>query len=150
MRLSSAVAVFLVLALGAGRGSAADFPQRPVRIITPYAVGGGIDILTRSVAQRMGVHWREQVIVENRPGAGATIGHAQAAKAPADGYTLLAAANPLGIGPVVYPNLPYDALRDFIPIGLFATTLPKAEMNGTPVLASSLWVSVLSPSMPSR
>ena len=92
-----------LISLSASYAHAQEFPNRPVRIITPYAAGGGIDLLTRTVAQRLGQLWNQQVIVENRPGAGATIGYAAAAKALPDGYTLVAAANPLGIGPVVYP-----------------------------------------------
>ena len=110
-----------LLSLSATSAQAQEFPNRPLRIITPYAAGGGIDLLTRTVAQRLGQFWNQQVIVENRPGAGATIGYAAAAKAQPDGYTLVAAANPLGIGPVVYPNLAYDVHRDFMPIGLLAT-----------------------------
>ena len=125
-RFAAAILFFLLTAAGA-----ADFPAKPVRIITPYAAGGGIDILTRTIAQRLSTHWNQQVVVDNRPGAGATIGQAMAAKSPADGYTLLAAANPLGIGPVVYPNLPYDARKDFAPIALFATTPEVLVVNAS-------------------
>ena len=115
-----AVVVTLLVSLST-ETTAQEFPNRPVRIITPYAAGGGIDLLTRTVAQALGQYWRQQVIVENRPGAGATIGYAAAAKATADGYTLVAGANPLGIGPVVYPDLAYNVQRDFLPISLLAT-----------------------------
>ena len=118
-----------LLSLSVSSAQAQEFPHRPVRIITPYAAGGGIDLLTRTVAQRLGQVWNQQVIVENRPGAGATIGYAAAAKALPDGYTLVAAANPLGIGPVVYANLPYDAHRDFMPIGLLATAPEVLTVN---------------------
>jgi tripartite-type tricarboxylate transporter receptor subunit TctC len=118
-----------LLSLSVSSAQAQEFPNRPVRIITPYAAGGGIDLLTRTVAQRLGQFWNQQVIVENRPGAGATIGYAAAAKALPDGYTLVAAANPLGIGPVVYANLPYDAHRDFMPIGLLATAPEVLTVN---------------------
>jgi tripartite-type tricarboxylate transporter receptor subunit TctC len=111
---------------------AADFPVRPVRIITPYAAGGGLDILTRTVAQGLTRLWGQQVIVDNRPGAGATIGTAIAAKSAPDGYTLLVASTPLAIGPVVYPNLPYDARRDFAPISLIAAAPEVLAVN--PVL----------------
>ncbi len=104
---------------------AAQYPDKPVRIIVPLAAGAGIDTFVRALAQRLSKQWNQPVIVDNRPGAGATLGTAAAAKAPADGYTLLLGANPLGISPVVYPNLPYDARRDFVPITLLATT-PEA------------------------
>ena len=123
--------LFTILSTLTSPASSQEFPNRPVRIITPYAAGGGIDLLTRSVAQGLGQYWNQQVIVENRPGAGGTIGYAAAAKASPDGYTLVAAANPLGIGPVVYPNLTYDVQRDFIPIGLLATTPEVLTVNAS-------------------
>src|SRR6267378_5867004 len=95
---------------------AQSFPERPVQIITPYAAGGGLDLITRTLAQRLSAQWGKQVIVDNRPGAGSTLGTAIAAKAPKDGYTLLVASTPLGVAPAVYPNLSYDARKDFVPL----------------------------------
>jgi tripartite-type tricarboxylate transporter receptor subunit TctC len=133
-----AAAAFAALAVAwSGAAPAADYPARPVRILTPFAAGGGIDIITRAVGQRLGQHWNQQVIVENRPGAGATMGYAAGAKAPADGYTLVLGANPLGIGPVVYPNLPYDARRDFAPISLLASTPEVLAVNAAAGLATA-------------
>ena len=130
--LRAAVVAFITafLAAAASTALAADYPTRPVRIITPFAAGGGIDILTRVVAQRLGQQWSQSVLVENRPGAGATIGYAAAAKAAPDGYTLVLGANPLGISPVIYPNLPYEARRDFAPISLVAATPEVLVVNG--------------------
>src|SRR2546421_8003094 len=103
----------LVLAVSlvtcASSSLAQTFPERPVQIITPYAAGGGLDIVTRAVAQKLTEKWGKQVNVDNRPGAGSTVGTAIAAKAPKDGYTLLVASTPLGVAPAVYPNLSYDA-----------------------------------------
>src|SRR3989475_4145410 len=101
---------------------AQSFPERPVQIITPYAAGGGLDIITRTLAQRLSTRWGKQVLVDNKPGAGSTLGTALAAKAPKDGYTLLVASTPLGVAPAVYATLPYDARRDFAPLALVATT----------------------------
>jgi tripartite-type tricarboxylate transporter receptor subunit TctC len=117
VRMAALAAVFL-----AGTALAADFPERPVQIIAPYAAGGGLDTITRTLAQRLGTLWGQQVIVENRPGAGATIGTQAAVKAKPDGYTLLVGSTPLGIAPVVYPNLAYDARRDLLPVSLIGTT----------------------------
>lgn len=130
--LRAAVVAFITafLAAAASTALAADYPTRPVRMITPFAAGGGIDILTRVVAQRLGQQWSQSVLVENRPGAGATIGYAAAAKAAPDGYTLVLGANPLGISPVIYPNLPYEARRDFAPISLVAATPEVLVVNG--------------------
>ena len=126
----SCAALAAFLSVAAGAALAADYPTRPVRIITPFAAGGGIDILTRVVAQRLGQQWSQQVLVENRPGAGGTIGYAAAAKGAPDGYTLVLGANPLGISPVVYPNLPYEARRDFAPISLVAVTPEVLVVSG--------------------
>ena len=114
--------LLLTFAASTGAAIAADFPERPVQIIAPYAAGGGLDTLTRTLAARLTTLWGQQVIVENRPGAGATIGTAAAAKAKPDGHTLVVASTPLGVAPVVYPNLAYDARRDFVPVSLVGTT----------------------------
>src|SRR3989475_12618773 len=100
--------------------SAQSFPERPIQIITPYAAGGGLDIITRTLAQRLSTQWGKQVIVDNKPGAGSTLGTALAAKAAKDGYTLLVASTPLGVAPAVYAGLSYDARRDFAPLSLVA------------------------------
>src|SRR5256714_15268959 len=109
--------------------SAQGFPERPVQIITPYAAGGGLDIITRTLAQRLSAQWGKQVIVDNRPGAGSTVGTALAAKAPKDGYTLLVASTPLGVAPAVYPSLSYDARKDFVPLSLVGTTPEGLVVN---------------------
>ena len=109
-------------ALFSATAHAADFPERPVQIIAPYAAGGGLDTITRTLAQRLSTLWGQQVIVENRPGAGATIGTQAVVKSKPDGYTLLVGSTPLGIAPIVYPNLAYDARRDLRPISLIGTT----------------------------
>src|SRR3954471_15851806 len=106
-----------------------SYPDRPVQIITPYAAGGGLDIVTRAVAQKLTEKWGKQVNVENRPGAGSTVGTAVAAKAAKDGYTLLVASTPLGVAPAVYPNLSYDARKDFVPLSLVATTPEVLVVN---------------------
>jgi len=118
-----------LLLSGAPPVSAADFPERPVQIIAPYAAGGGLDTITRTLAARLTTLWGQQVIVENRPGAGATIGTASFAKSKPDGYTLLVASTPLGIAPVVYPNLAYEARRDFLPVSLIGTTPEVLVVN---------------------
>src|SRR5712691_7174881 len=101
---------------------AQTFPERSVQIITPYAAGGGLDIITRTLAQRLSTQWGKQVLVDNKPGAGSTLGTALAAKAAKDGYTLLVASTPLGVAPAVYVGLSYDARRDFAPLSLVGMT----------------------------
>ncbi len=101
---------------------AADFPARPVRFVDPGSAGGGIDNFARTLAQQLSKTWGQPVIVENRPGAGGTLGPAAVAKSPADGHTLLVASNQLAIAQAVYANLPYDTRRDFIPVTMVATS----------------------------
>src|SRR3989442_2671970 len=115
------LATVLVAALLSSTVQPQSFPERPIQIITPYAAGGGLDIITRTLAQRLSTQWGKQVIVDNKPGAGSTLGTALAAKAAKDGYTLLVASTPLGVAPAVYPSLSYDARRDFAPLRLVAT-----------------------------
>src|SRR2546426_4105626 len=119
--LSRALAVAGAATISAA-GLAQAFPERPIQIITPYAAGGGLDIITRTLAQRLSTLWGKQVLVDNKPGAGSTVGTALAAKAAKDGHTLLVASTPLGVAPAVYATLPYDARRDFAPLALVATT----------------------------
>lgn len=128
-RLLPAAFIAALCAVSVAPADANDFPTRPVRLITPYAAGGGIDILTRSLAQGLSQAWNQQVIVDNRPGAGSTIGNAAVAKAAPDGYTLLISANAMAIGPVVYKSLPYDIRRDFIPISLVGTSPEVLTVN---------------------
>lgn len=118
------IARTLVAALAvSGAGAAlAQYPAKPVRIILPYAAGGGGDQLTRALAQSLNDLWKQPVVVENRPGAGATIGTDAVAKAAADGYTLLVTANTIAVSPAAYPKLPYDVVRDLAPITLLAHT----------------------------
>src|ERR1700704_1260900 len=120
-RWFGSTAVLLAILLSTGL-LAQGFPERPVQIITPYAAGGGLDIITRTLAQRLSAQWGKQVLVDNKPGAGSTLGTSLAAKAPKDGYTLLVASTPLGVAPAVYPSLSYDARRDFAPLSLVGMT----------------------------
>jgi tripartite-type tricarboxylate transporter receptor subunit TctC len=101
---------------------AQDFPNRPVRIVVPFAAGGGVDILTRALAQPLGERLGQQVIVDDKPGAGGNLGVDAVAKAPADGYTLvMATTGTHTINPGLYPKLPFDAERDFKPVTLIAS-----------------------------
>src|SRR6267142_3114652 len=120
-RTTRVIALAACIALSVS-ASAQTFPERPVQIITPYAAGVGLDIITRTLAQKLSTQWGKQVLVDNKPGAGSTLGTALAAKAPKDGHTLLVASTPLGVAPAVYATLPYDARRDFAPLALVATT----------------------------
>ena len=115
------VQAFVVIGAGlAGTALAADaYPNKPVRFIVPYPPGGGTDIVSRLITTKLSERLGVQVIVDNRGGAAGTIGVAIAAKAPADGYTLvMGQTSNLSIGPALYRKLPYDALKDFAPVSL--------------------------------
>ncbi len=95
---------------------AQSYPARSIRIVVPYAAGGGSDILTRIIGQKMTESWGQQVVVDNRAGAGGNIGTEIVARSPPDGYTLLMASSAFAINPSLYKSVPYDAIRDFSPI----------------------------------
>ena len=97
------------------------YPSKPVRLIVPFAAGGGTDLLARTVAQKVGEHWKQTVVVENRAGAGGNLGADVVAKAQPDGYTLLVTSSVIAVSPSLYTHLDYDANRDFAPIARLAT-----------------------------
>jgi tripartite-type tricarboxylate transporter receptor subunit TctC len=97
---------------------AADYPERTVRIIVPYAPGGGSDAAARAIGQRLTEMLGQPFVVENKAGAATQLGTAAVAKAPADGYTLLLGTANLAVNPALFAKLPYDAQRDFAPISL--------------------------------
>ncbi len=109
------------LLCGAGADALAQvFPARPIRLVVPYAPGGGTDILARALAPRVSDALGQPLVVENRPGAGGNIGADAVAKSPADGYTLLMAANTIAINAGL-SKLPFDPIRDFAPVTMLAT-----------------------------
>ena len=97
---------------------AQDYPNRPISIIVPFSPGGAVDGPTRIVAQKLSERLGQQVIVENKPGAGATLGAGEVAKAAADGYTLLLASQTNAISASLYRKLPFDPVEDFVPVML--------------------------------
>ena len=92
------------------------WPDRPVKIIVPFTPGTGIDILARTLGQKLGEEWKQGVVVENRPGASGAIGTEVVAKSANDGYTLLMTANTIVIAPSLHRKNPYDAIKDFAPV----------------------------------
>ena len=107
-----------LLALSASVSSWADaaYPSKPVRMVVPFAAGGAVDTVGRSVAERLAQQMGQPVIVDNKPGANANIGAENVAKSPADGYSLLVGANGVVTNNTLYPNLSFNGLRDFTPI----------------------------------
>src|ERR1700741_4213804 len=117
-------AVLVALAFGATNASAQNYPSKPVRIIVPFAAGGAVDALARIISARLQEQLGQPVIVENRAGAGGMTGADLVAKSPPDGYTILQNTNGQAISPAIYRTLPFDTLKDFIPVTqLVATSL---------------------------
>ncbi len=113
----AAIALMLVALFVAIPASAQQFPTKPIKIIVPFAPGGPNDILARLVGQKLNELWNQAVVIENRGGAGGTIGIEVAVKSPGDGYTLaMGGSSNLAIAPGLYAKLPYDPLRDLAPV----------------------------------
>jgi tripartite-type tricarboxylate transporter receptor subunit TctC len=98
------------------------FPEKPMRMIVPFSPGAGTDMLSRVIARKLQESWGQNMVVENRPGGGTIIGVAAAAKAPPDGYTLVMVTPSFIINATGLKKLPYDSLKDFAPVTLFATS----------------------------
>jgi tripartite-type tricarboxylate transporter receptor subunit TctC len=114
--------LFVALALLASTASAQTYPSRPVKVIVPFPPGGTTDIVARLVGERLAPQFGQPVVIENRAGAGGSVGAAEIARAAPDGYTLgLATVSTHGVNPAINPKLPYDAVGDFTPITNLAT-----------------------------
>lgn len=99
-----------------------DFPVRPIRLIVPFAPGGGNDLLARYVSGKLNARWGQPVVVENKPGAGGNIGAEFVARSQPDGYTLLLVTNTVTINPYLQKNIPFNVRTDFAPLALLAST----------------------------
>lgn len=112
----------LAFAAVAGAASAQTFPSQPIRIVIPYAPGGGSDILARPVSVDMATRLKQSVIIDNKGGAGGNIGTQQVARSAPDGYSLLVANNSQAVNPFIYKNAGYDLANDFAPVTLLGTS----------------------------
>src|SRR5919202_19306 len=120
LRKHALAAAALALALTAP-AAAQDYPTRPITLVVPYAAGGGNDVMARTVADTMSRVLGQQIVVENRAGAGGTIATRQVAKSAPDGYTLvIGGTGTLAVNPTLYSNVGYDPRKDFAPVGLIA------------------------------
>ena len=117
-----ALALMLAGIVPASSLAAERYPSRPIRLIVGQAPGGGLDIISRGLAQKLTESLGQSVVVDNRAGAAGTLGSALAAKAAPDGYTALIVSVTYSINPSLYKNLPFDPVRDFQPVSLFAST----------------------------
>lgn len=102
--------------------AAQDFPNKPIRVVVGYAPGGGTDIFARLIAERMSAALGQSMIIDNRPGVNGNLGAGQVAKSPPDGYTLLFVVNTHVTNGAIYTNQPFDAIKDFAPVGLVVST----------------------------
>ena len=114
------VACAALLALAASALAQEPYPSRPVKLVVPFTPGTGIDILARTLGQKLGDEWKVGVVVENRAGASGNIGTEAVAKAPPDGYTLLTTAQTMVVNRALFASLPYDPVKDFAPIAPLA------------------------------
>ena len=118
------------------------YPTKPIRLIVPFPAGGATDLFARSLSQKLGERLGQSVVVDNKPGAGGTLGSDLAAKAPADGYTLLLSTTSThSIGPNLNPKMPYDAMRDFTPISQVGNA-PSIMLvpNNSPAKTVQEWI----------
>src|SRR6059058_2684250 len=123
MRRAVALGAIVVCVLAGTLAQAQDrYPSRPIKLLVPFPAGGPVDVMGRLVAQMLSTTLGQQVIVENRPGAGSTLAGKAAATAEPDGYTLLVgSASALAIGPTLFPNAGYDPTKSFAPIAFVAS-----------------------------
>jgi tripartite-type tricarboxylate transporter receptor subunit TctC len=121
--LLSVIGAVLVALVPAPAAQAQAFPSKPVRLVIPFPAGGPLDAVGRIIAQKLTETWGQNVVVDNRPGAGGNIGADLVAKAAPDGYTVvMGALSTHAVNPSLYPKMPYDAVKDFAPISLVAIT----------------------------
>src|SRR5664279_2182230 len=115
-------AAALMLAAADAASAQSSFPSKPVKIFVPYAAGGAVDILTRTLGDVVSKQWGQTVVVENRPGAGGVVASQTLVTSPPDGYTLIVVASGHATNPFLYPKIPYDTFKDFTPISLLASS----------------------------
>jgi tripartite-type tricarboxylate transporter receptor subunit TctC len=121
-RIGGALCAVLAIAVCAGNAVAQNYPNRPIRIVVPYGPGGGVSILAQLVGTKMQEHLKQPVVIDNRPGAGGTLGADLVAKSPPDGYTLLMHTSSMSSLSSLYSKLPFDPLKDFEPVSMVIST----------------------------
>lgn len=142
MTFKAAFAIPFTLVAGilaaAGPAHAQAWPQKPIIFVVPFAAGGGTDAFARPIAAQLDGQLGQRVLIENRAGAGGTVGASQASKAAPDGYTFFVGAAHHSIAPSLYPNLDYDIEKDFIPVALIARPPQVIVVNPDKVAAKTL------------
>src|SRR3981189_872940 len=120
-KIGCVVAGAALLLVGVG-ASAENFPSKPVHILVPYAAGGAVDVLARTLGQSLAKIWGQQPVIDNRPGAGGIIASQALVQSPPDGYTLILVASGHPLNQFIYQSLPYDTFRDFTAISEIASS----------------------------
>lgn len=128
---AAAAALLLTLTGAAPTFAQSNYPNRPIKLIVTYSPGGGNDLIARLFAQKMTETMGQAVVVENRVGAGGTIGTNFVAKSNPDGYTIVLVSPPLAMAPTLYPNLPYDTVKDLAPISVIGSVPNMLVVNPT-------------------
>jgi tripartite-type tricarboxylate transporter receptor subunit TctC len=118
----AAVVAAAMLTMAGAASAQSPFPSKPVHIFVPYAAGGAVDVLARTLGDVVSKQWGQSVVVENRPGAGGVIASQALATSPPDGYTLIVVASGHATNPFLYDKIPYDTFKDFSPISLLASS----------------------------
>jgi tripartite-type tricarboxylate transporter receptor subunit TctC len=139
-RNAACAGLWLAALLGAGAPASAAaqaYPVKPVRLVVPFPAGASSDVVGRMLAQKLGEQLRQQVVADNRAGAGGNLGIGVAAKAPPDGYTIVIATSSIAVSPSLYANLGYDALRDLVPVARL-TSIPNVLLVHPLVPAKTL------------
>jgi tripartite-type tricarboxylate transporter receptor subunit TctC len=122
LNVAQTVLLAIYLAFVIGEAAAQTYPAKPIRIIVGAGSGGGVDTISRLVGQQFDQSWRQQVVVENKPGAGGAVASDQVAKSPPDGYTLLTMSISYAVIPASHKNLGYDPIRDFTPVAVLVNS----------------------------
>jgi tripartite-type tricarboxylate transporter receptor subunit TctC len=138
MKLGRLAVLAVLFTFWASTAMGQGYPNKPVHVVVPFTAGSATDILARTFGQKLSEMWSQPVVVDNRPGAGGTIGAAVVAKSAPDGYTLLVHSAAQAYNPSIYPSLPYDTVKDFIDIVPLAgqpNVLVVAPSTGTKTVA---------------
>lgn len=122
-------AVAAILTLGSSLAASAGWPEKPIRFVVPWPAGGSSDAAARLVAKHLGDRLKQPIIVDNKAGASGNIGAAEVARAAPDGYTLLLSSGPFSINPSLYKSLPFDTVKDFVPVAQIANTPSVLVVN---------------------
>ena len=151
-RLWCVLPVVLLVAVGLAAGNALgqNYPSKPVRLVVNMPAGGGVDVVSRLIGQKLTDAWKQPVLIDNRGGAGGNIGADAVAKAAPDGYTLLVTTSSLAISPNIYRKLPFDALKDFAPVSQIYTSFLILVVNANVPAASVKELVALAKSRPGK